>query len=250
MVKRVRVRKTTRGHSIDAVDATCVLFDLDGTLVDSAPGIVECLAATLAEFGYPIKGNTGLKRFVGPPIADTVRALTGLSEERVGAAVTRYRELYSQRGISNSSVYAGVFGMLDALRELGMPAAVATSKRESQANALLELHGLLPYFVVVSGAGEDESHSSKAEVIGGALSRLASRKISLNRVVVVGDRQYDVAGAAAHELPTIFASWGYGSSSEAAGAWTRARSPARVIDALRERPQPSTQQTNERKSRS
>jgi phosphoglycolate phosphatase len=237
---------------MSAVDRSvaCALFDLDGTLVDSAPGIVDCLAATLAEFGYPIKGNSTLKRFVGPPIADTVRALTGLSEERVRAAVARYRELYSQRGIANSSVYTGVFGMLDALRQLGILAAVATSKRESQAVALLDLHGLLPYFVVVSGAGEDESHSTKAEVIGAALSRLRSRNISFAPVVVVGDRQYDIAGAAAHGLPTIFANWGYGAGSEAAGAWIRARSPARVIDALRERPPIPTQQSVERKSHS
>jgi phosphoglycolate phosphatase len=252
MVKRARARKTTRGQPVGTDDGrvTCVLFDLDGTLIDSAAGIIECLALTLAEFGHPIKGNSTLKRFVGPPIADTVRALTGLSEERVGAAVARYRELYSQRGIANSSVFSGISGMLGALRELGIPAGVATSKRESQAVALLELHGLLPYFLIVSGAGEDESHSSKAEVIGAALSRLASRGTSLARVVVVGDRQYDVTGASAFELPTIFAGWGYGAADEAAGALMVARSPARVMDILREPLQLSTQQTVERKSHS
>jgi phosphoglycolate phosphatase len=216
----------------DAIGTLCVLFDLDGTLVDSAPGIVDCLAATLRNNGYPVQRASSLTSFVGPPVADTIRAMTGLPEAGVLRAVQEYRALYAQRGIENSTVFPGIFGLLGALRELGIPMAVATSKRESQATAILEHHGLDGFFSVVAGADELDAHGAKSDVIAGALARLDLAGVNHSHTVYVGDRKYDVAGGVATGIPVIFASWGYGDDDESLGAFTTSPSPGHLLNIL------------------
>ncbi|HEY0259926.1 MAG TPA: HAD hydrolase-like protein, partial [Lacisediminihabitans sp.] len=112
--------------------------------------------------------------------------------------------------------------------ESPLPLALATSKPELAAITALEHYGLADYFDVITGASEDEVRSSKADVVGEALVRLAAIGADVSRPVLVGDRDYDVEGAGVHGVPTIFAEWGYGSPAEAAGAIAIARSTAEL----------------------
>jgi phosphoglycolate phosphatase len=217
----------------DATPAPCVVFDLDGTLVDSAPGIVDCLAAALRANGYPVQHASSLKRFVGPPVADTLRALTGLSDAGVAEAVRHYRELYADHGILNSVVFPGIFAVLGALRELGVRMSVATSKRESHAARMLEIHGMTSFFPIVSGADEADAHSGKSEVIAACLGRLQAVGVDTANTLYVGDRKYDVAGGIATGLPVVFAEWGYGTTEESIGAIATSATPDQLIATLR-----------------
>ena len=210
---------------------SCVLFDLDGTLIDSAPGITACLAETIREFGGASVRPESLRSFVGPPVVDTLRTLTSLPERDLPAAIERYRARYLEHGLRQSSVFAGVPALLAMLREWGIPAAVATSKRESHARAILELHSLDPYFDVVSGAGDDEAGADKAAVIGSALDRLGAAGSSS---LMIGDRSFDMRGAAATGIPSMFAEWGYGAADEAEGAALVARYPHHASELLHE----------------
>lgn len=204
---------------------TTVLFDLDGTLVDSAPGITSCLAETIMRFGGPALRPSALRPFVGPPVADTLRSLTDMPESRLGEVVEHYRALYLERGIAESSVFAGIPELLGMLRERGVPLAVATSKRQSHARAILELHGLHSSFAVVSGAAEDDSASAKHVVIRAALEQLAQLGADTTSPLLVGDRSFDIRGAAAVGVPSMFAAWGYGTAGEAEGAALVATDP-------------------------
>jgi phosphoglycolate phosphatase len=210
---------------------SCVLFDLDGTLVDSAPGITACLAETIREFGGPSVRPASLRSFVGPPVIDTLRTLTSLPERQLPAAIENYRARYLATGLQQSSVFAGIPALLAMLREWGVLIAVATSKRESHARAILELHSLTRYFAVVSGAGEDEAGASKSAVIVSALERLGARGSS---ALMIGDRSFDIRGAAATGIPSMFAEWGYGTADEAQGAAFVAHDPHRASALLHE----------------
>lgn len=128
-----------------------VLFDLDGTLVDSAPGITACLAETIAAFGGDPVTASELRHLVGPPVADSIRDYTGQDAAGVAAAIADYRSRYLERGIANSVVFPGVQSLLVGLREHGVPLAVATSKRESHARALLAHHHLDGAFDAIAG---------------------------------------------------------------------------------------------------
>ena len=115
-----------------------------------------------------------------------------------------------------------------------MPLAVATSKRESHAQAMLRLHGLDSRFATISGAAEDDSSAAKDAVIRAAIDRLHRVGADVSAPVVVGDRSFDVRGAAAVGLPVIFAAWGYGAPDESAGAALIAHHPSEVAGLLRQ----------------
>ena len=196
---------------------TCILFDLDGTLTDSAPGITSSLVATFETLGRPVPSPAKLVEYVGPPLLDSLREFAGMTEQEARDALSVYRADYHANGAFDSAVFPGIRGLLARLQAAGIPLAVATSKPESQANRILEHFDLAQYFDVIAGATEDESRSAKTDVIAEALRRLTEQGVTLDHTVMVGDRAYDVEGATDNGLPTILVEWGYGSPAEAAG---------------------------------
>ncbi len=207
---------------------SCALFDLDGTIIDSAPGITATLAWVFEQLDRPIPTPVELLDWVGPPILDSFRDRAGMSPAQSQRALEMYRPRYLEMGLFDSAVYPGVAEVLRGVAESPLPLALATSKPELAAITALEHYGLADYFDVITGASEDEVRSSKTDVVGEALVRLAAIGADVSRPVLVGDRDYDVEGAGVHGVPTIFAEWGYGSPAEAAGAIAIARSMAEL----------------------
>ena len=199
-------------------DWTCILFDLDGTIADSAPGITSSLAWTLERLERPVPSPAELLHWVGPPILDSFRDRAGMSEKEAEHALETYRPHYLATGIFNSRVYPGVADLLQTIAASPIPLSLATSKPESLARVTLDYYSLAHCFDVLTGASEDEVRSSKADVVEEALRRLAASGADISRPVMVGDRDYDVEGAAEHGVPTIFVEWGYGSVAERAGS--------------------------------
>lgn len=197
---------------------SCILFDLDGTILDSAPGITETLAYMFQALDRPVPPQSELLKYVGPPILDSFRDLAGMSPAQSQDALDVYRVRYLERGALGSTVYAGVAKLLQQIHDSPLPLSLATSKPELPATKMLNLAGLTQYFDVITGASEDEVRSRKADVVAEALLRLAGLGADISSPVLVGDREHDVAGAAEHDVPTIFVGWGYGSPAEAAGA--------------------------------
>ncbi|WP_308466847.1 HAD hydrolase-like protein [Rathayibacter soli] len=197
---------------------TCVLFDLDGTLTDSAPGITSSLTQTFTTLGLPVPDEAGLLAYVGPPLLESFRTFAGMSELEALNALTVYRDAAVSRDLHDNAVFPGIVGLLRSLSEAGIPVAVATSKPESRAIRILEHFGIADYFQVIAGASEDESRSTKTDVVAYALDRLRDLDVDLSRAVLVGDRSHDVEGATANGIPTILVEWGYGSPAEADGA--------------------------------
>ncbi len=196
---------------------SCFLFDLDGTIIDSAPGITASLAWTLERLGRPVPSHTELLAYVGPPILDSFRDLAGMTVDEAQHALEVYRPHYLQTGIFNSSVYPGVAELLKRVQESAIPISLATSKPELPATTALDYYGLAQHFTVITGASQDEVRSRKADVVAEALRRLAAIGVDTSNPVMVGDREHDVHGAAEHGVPTIFVEWGYGTVAEQAG---------------------------------
>ena len=211
---------------------SAVLFDLDGTIVDSAPGITASLAYTLEALGEPVPTPSELLAWVGPPILDSFRDLAGFTTEQAEHALTIYRPRYLEVGVFDAHVYDGVPEVLAAIHAAGIPLSLATSKPETPARVVLEHFDLAKYFTELTGASDDERRSAKADVVEEALRRLAAGGADISRPVMVGDRHHDVDGAAAHHVPTIFVTWGYGDPAEEAGSIAIARSPAQLLSEL------------------
>ena len=205
-----------------------ILFDLDGTLTDSAEGIVNSVVYALERKGIPYASKQALRRFVGPPLQDSFRDYCGFSDEQAKEMVRIFREYFTQKGIYENAVYDGVPEMLDSLCKAGYTLAVATSKPEAFAEQILARFDLAKYFTVIAGASMDGT--TKPVVIRQALSRLATEPS--DRVLMVGDREHDVLGAKEVGIDSLGVLYGYGDEEElrGAGADHIARTPSEIAD--------------------
>jgi phosphoglycolate phosphatase-like HAD superfamily hydrolase len=194
-------------HSLVGGRPQLVIFDLDGTLTDSADGVVASFRHALATIGAKVPDGDLAERVVGPPMHHTLASM-GLGE-RADEAISAYRADYTNRGWAMNSVYVGVPQLLADLRAAQIRLAVATSKAEPVARRILDHFGLTDHFDVIAGASIDGTRASKADVVAYALSQLGTLP---ERVLMVGDRAHDVEGAAAHGIATVVVGWGYGRS--------------------------------------
>ena len=183
-----------------------VIFDLDGTLTDSARGVVSSFRYALAQVGEPVPDDADLAGMVvGPPMHQTLRGL-GLGE-KTDAAIAAYRADYTTRGWELNEVFDEIPELLADLRAAGVRLAVATSKSESTARKILEHFGLDDHFEVIAGASPDGVRATKADVLAHALAQLDPVP---EHVLMVGDRSHDVRGASHHGIDTVVVQWGYG----------------------------------------
>ncbi len=210
-----------------------LLFDLDGTLTDSRPGIIASIRHALAENGISVPAAENLTWCIGPPLLETFRKLVGpdASEELYQDTIVSYRESYSAEGIFDNSVYPEIIDTLTALRADGHSLHVATSKAECFARPVVEHFGLTPHFLSVNGSELDGTRANKAELIAHILQVY---RIPANDAVMIGDREYDVLGAAKNGIPAIGVLWGYGSGGELmkAGAAATIRTPRLLLESL------------------
>ena len=206
-------------------------FDLDGTLTESAPGIIRSAKYALSRFGMEPSDEI-MKKFIGPPLLESFRNLCGLSEEESREAIRLYREYFAEKGMFENSVYDGVYEMLETLRAEGKILAVATSKPELYAKKILDHFHLTEYFAHISGAALDHIRMTKADVLRNAVRQTELTDVS--KGLMIGDRLHDVEGASELGMETLGVLYGYGSREELmnAGALDTAETPADVFDKI------------------
>ena len=192
-----------------------ILFDLDGTLTDSGDGIINCASLALAHCGIPVPDKETMRVFVGPPLHDTL-ADFGVPADKMDEAIEVFRKRYFTIGKFENIPYPGIPELLQTLQAQGHKLLIATSKPEVLAVEILNHFGLAGYFDRICGATLDTSRVTKEDVI----AYLLELNGSAENMVMVGDTAFDVIGAAAHGIPTIGVSWGYGKveDMEQAGA--------------------------------
>jgi phosphoglycolate phosphatase len=184
---------------------TTVLFDLDGTLVDSGEGVLKCAELALRHFNLPIPSPEEMRTFVGPPLRDSFLRF-GCTEEMAQEAIAVYRSRYTTVGKFELFVYPGIEKLLQDLTAAGCRLYVATSKPEAVSVEILNHLGLAKYFTYIAGADQNQGRSTKSEVITHLLAQVGK----LDGALMVGDTAYDVIGAAEHGIPCAGVSWGYG----------------------------------------
>lgn len=201
-----------------------VLFDLDGTLTCSHPGILGSVKLSLQEMGLPVPPPETLRKFIGPPLAYSYTTFCGMTQEQAEEGIRRYRIHYNRDGIFRCTVYDGIFELMRELRNCGVKLGVATAKPGSMAVRVLEHFSFLPLLDVVSPNQEDEKGTGKARLIEKALREL---KISPGEAVMIGDTRFDCEGALEAGTHFVGAAYGYGSREELleAGAAELASSP-------------------------
>lgn len=203
-----------------------VIFDLDGTLIDSRIGIHSSVVHTLQVMGAEAVGQDVLSQFIGPPLIDSFQRVCGMSEADAERAVAVYKDYFAQEGIKGYEVYDDVPEMLWLLRASGVAMAIATTKDEVFARQILLEADLLPYFADVIGSDHEGTMLRKPELVAAALSAVQSATgvnaptassagvapsaDTLPRMVMVGDHGLDVLGAKANGVTAIAVAYGFG----------------------------------------
>ena len=191
---------------------THILLDLDGTLVDSAPGILGSLRLAFDEVGADYDPSVLDERLLGPPLRDSLPPIVGAGT--AAAVMPVYPRIYSEEGgLDASTPYPGTGELLRALSGAGVTMALATSKAEVSARKILAAQGWTDLFAAIVGDTRDALRPTKAAVVGEAL-RLLGHPRGADTPVMVGDRSHDVVGARAHGLDCHGAGWGYGQPGE------------------------------------
>jgi phosphoglycolate phosphatase len=202
-----------------------VLFDLDGTISDSAPGILSSLQIAFAEHDVAWPDEATARSFLGPPFHASLPPFVG--EENLPSVIEAYRRRYvGEKGMFNTVMYAGIADLLAKLHADGFRLALATSKPEPLAVEILGHLGAAHYFTEIGGDTFDGARGTKALVVKDVLARLGSP--APENVIMVGDRRHDVEGGRENELRTVGVLWGYGDHAElhTAGAWKIIAQPA------------------------
>ena len=211
------------------MSAKAIFFDLDGTLTDSGEGIMNCAELALRHFGIPVPSRNQMRVFVGPPLDQTFIQF-GVPADKTDEAIEVFRSRYRTVGKFENFPYPGIREALQTLKAQGHRLFVATSKPEVLANEVLGHFELTDFFEQIAGATLDGSRSHKADVI----TYLLGLTGDVGQTVMVGDTAFDVTGAAAHGIPTIGVSWGYGevADMEKAGAVAIAHTMEELVTLL------------------
>ena len=192
---------------------TTVLFDLDGTLVDSGIGVTNSVAYAMEKFGMTPPPRQELYKFIGPPLVQSFKEFCGFDDEKTTLAIKYYREYYSEKGILECTMYEGVLELLESLKRKGYKLALATSKPEIYATQVVKNKGIAPYLDYLGAATTDEkTRATKEAVIEYTLSMCDEK--DRTKILMVGDRHFDINGAKAYGLDSVGVTFGYGDRQE------------------------------------
>jgi phosphoglycolate phosphatase len=213
------------------VSRRLVLFDLDGTLIDSEPGITACLAHAFERIGAELPAREILRTWIGPPFRQTFPTVLGDDEARIVAAIDHYRDRFEDVGWSEHAVYDGIPELVAALVANGDALAIVTTKPEGQARRIVEHFPFGGAFARVYGPHDRHEHRSKAEMIAEALLDFDARA---EHTTMIGDRHFDIEGARANAVRGLGVAWGFGTVEELldAGAHSIVASPADLHELL------------------
>ncbi|SDS26543.1 HAD hydrolase-like protein [Agrococcus carbonis] len=202
-----------------------IIFDLDGTLTDSKPGLLAGLRHMHRTLGWEVPPDDELERWLGPPTV-TILAEAGHPQPVIDRAIAAFRAALDAGALLESRLYPGIAPLLARLHDARRPMGVATHKIQRDAVAVVEHYGLSERFRGVHGRMPDEVGHSKAPVIARAV---ASIGLPPGELVMVGDRVNDIASAHELGMPSIGVAYGYGGRDELAAAGA-----TRIVDSVDE----------------
>jgi phosphoglycolate phosphatase len=202
---------------------TPLLWDMDGTLLDSAVAIVGRLRETLVHFGVTPPSDNQLRLLIGPPTGTSLLRFIGSA--RIDESRAYYRSLSERDGLTDQHLFPWILSTLERLHAAGIPMGVATSKPQHEAERLCDAFGMTKYFTAIVGGNEERT--DKAAVIAEVL-----RQLGHENALMIGDRFYDTEGAALNGIPTVLVRWGYAHEKEFAGAMATVSDSAELLELL------------------
>ncbi|MCR4789644.1 MAG: HAD-IA family hydrolase [Treponemataceae bacterium] len=194
-------------------DFDYILFDFDGTVFDTSPGVFHSFDHMIESYGMDFD-KSQYPLMIGPPLSESFDRIMHFPKDEIPAAIAKYREYYSVKGLFECSVYPGVKQLIEDLRKAGKKVFIATSKPEEFAKKILAKHQMTGLFDFIGGSDmEEKSRVEKIDVINYVLAenKLEGKK---DRILMIGDRHYDVDGAHQAGIKCCGILWGFGTQKE------------------------------------
>ena len=222
-----------------------ILFDLDGTLTDPKEGICKSVQAALEAYGISEKNIDRLEHFIGPPLKESFMKTYGFSEEKAKEAIGLFRKRFGQVGVYENEIYPGISELLADLKKNGAKLCIASSKPKIFVDIVLKHFHIEEFFEVVVGSAQDGKRDSKIEMIREALELCFDKKeeedetsflarIPKDEIIMIGDREFDILGAAHFGLNSIGVTYGYAPAGELSTAGKKAGVPVMIADSVEE----------------
>lgn len=189
-----------------------ILFDLDGTLLNTFKGVSNGVKYTMEFYGLPVPEEKEMRKYLGPPLRDSFSRFAGIPDEKLDEAIAKFREYYFDKGTLQYEFFEDLKPSFARLRDMGCKLAVATSKLEKGAFIILEDAGLINEFDFICGSTQDESRSTKDQVVAHVLEHFGITDKS--EVLLVGDRDNDIVGAHKNGIKCCGFLSGFGSPEE------------------------------------
>jgi phosphoglycolate phosphatase len=192
-----------------------LLFDLDGTLVDSSKTIIASIAFALRRMGFELSMNSSVEAVIGASLFDIFRNQFEMSDEQAYVAIDLYREHYDSLNQEGTRVYENIPEVLPRLKKAGYRLFIATVKPTQIADKVLSDLDLRSWFDGIAGSSMDSERRDKSSIIAHAL-----RKFDLDPLhsIMIGDRDQDITGARENGMPAIAVTYGFGSREELVSA--------------------------------
>ena len=178
-----------------------VIFDFDGTLADTSPGVLGSVRYALETLGAPVPDEKILRGFIGPSLYSSFTGITGLSGEKADEAIALYRLVYNPRGVYECKLYDGMKDLLASLKKAGVSVSVASSKPQNALDKVVDFLGIREYFDRVAGADPNDKHDDKASIVAAARTR--------DNAVMIGDSRFDIEAAKTVGIKSIAAGYGF-----------------------------------------
>lgn len=188
-----------------------ILFDLDGTLINTGEGIISSIKKTARDMRLSVLSDDVLSSFIGPPLKDAFISVYKMDTKRAEEAVGIFREYYSREDMLRCNPYEGIMELLEALYARGHRLFTATSKPTPFAVKILDHFGFSHFFEEIAGSGPNNTRSKKAEVISYLMEKYG---LNSDDTFMVGDKAQDLTGAAACSIKGIGVTYGFGTSEE------------------------------------
>ena len=201
-----------------------IIFDLDGTISKSAPGILNAFEYALEKMEKSYSRDD-LYKYIGPPLRDSF--VKELGEDLADQGVDFYRDYYFKKGLFETEIYDGIKDLIENLNSKGYKIFLATSKGEKSSEKILDYFGILDYFSYVSGS--ENNRNTKKKVIDHLLKE---NNLKSSESIMIGDRSYDIEAASNLEIKTIAVAYGYGNKEEFEKASFIANSPYEIINII------------------
>lgn len=187
-----------------------VLFDLDGTLLDTTEGILISIKYTIDKLGLKKLDEETIRTFIGPPVQNSFMDKCGTNEEETLEATRVFRDHYSNETLFMAKPYEGIYELCEKLKERGTRMAVATYKREDYALKLLKHFDFHRYCDPMHGA-DANNILRKDDIVRMCMEEMGAKK---EDTVLIGDTVHDALGAERAGVGFIAVAYGFGFKNE------------------------------------